>query len=56
MFVNMMDEVNYRVVRGLLLAKANTEIKQVEIDINDLQSIGAAPQSPTTHPLMRQNQ
>ena len=49
--INMVDEINHRVVRGLLGARANTEVKQVEIDIEAL----TPATSPTSqdHPLMR---
>jgi hypothetical protein len=49
----MMDEVNYRVVRGILSAKANTQVQQVEINLDDLQQIGTSPSS-GEHPLFRQ--
>lgn len=52
-FIQMMDEVNYRVVRGILSAKGNTQVQQVEINLDDLQQIGAAPAS-GGHPLFRQ--
>ncbi len=49
----MIDEINYRVVRGLLGARANTEVQQADINLDSLtpvnQSTGAS------HPLMRGN-
>lgn len=53
LFIQMMDEVNYRVVRGILSAKANTQVQQVDINLDDLQQIGAPPSS-GGHPLFRQ--
>jgi len=37
--MQMLDEINYRVVRGILSAKANTQVQQVEINLDDLQQI-----------------
>ncbi len=51
--MQMMDEVNYRVVRGVLSAKANTQVQQVEINLDDLKQVGQ--NVPTGgHPLLRQ--
>lgn len=36
-FIQMMDEVNYRVVRGILAAKVTTQVQQVDINLDDLQ-------------------
>ncbi len=60
MFVKMMDEINYRVVRGLLSATPRTQVQQVEIDLDDLKVISApSPEqgkpSQSNHPLMRQS-
>jgi preprotein translocase subunit SecA len=60
MFVKMMDEINYRVVRGLLAATPKTQVQQVEIDLNDLKVISStSPEqgksSQNNHPLMRQS-
>lgn len=52
LFINMVDEINHRVVRGLLGARANTEVKQVEIDIDALTPATLPPSQ--DHPLMRQ--
>ena len=52
-FIQMMDEVNYRVVRGVLAANAHTQVQQVEINLDDLQKIGASPTA-GGHPLFRQ--
>ncbi len=38
-FMQMIDEVNYRVVRGILSAKANTQVQQVEINLDDLKQV-----------------
>lgn len=51
--MQMMDEVNYRVVRGVLSAKANTQVQQVEINLDDLKQV--SQNAPTGgHPLLRQ--
>ncbi len=60
MFVKMMDEINYRVVRSLLAATPQTKVQQVDIDLDDLtvtsQPTESAKQSPTNnHPLMRKS-
>ncbi len=60
MFVKMMDEVNYRVVRSLLSATPQTRVQQVEIDLDDLKTISApSPEkgktSQSNHPLMRKS-
>jgi preprotein translocase subunit SecA len=60
MFVKMMDEINYRVVRGLLSATPRTQVQQVEIDLDELKTISAlspekTPSSQNNHPLMRQS-
>ncbi len=49
LFITMVDEINYRVIRGLLGARANTEVKQVEIDIDALSPASTSE----SHPLMR---
>jgi len=58
MFVKMMDEINYRVVRGLLAATPRTQVQQVEIDLDDLKTISMSTPEKTkniqNHPLMRQ--
>lgn len=61
MFVKMMDEINYRVVRGLLSATPRTQVEQVEIDLDELKTI-SAPATGTSkwpaindHPLMRKS-
>lgn len=56
MFVKMIDEVNYRVVRGLLSATPQTQVQQVEIDLDALNIATAAEniKQPHNHPLMRQ--
>jgi preprotein translocase subunit SecA len=59
MFVKMMDEINYRVVRGLLSATPQTQVQQVEIDLDELNITTAAIPEKTkqsqNHPLMRQS-
>ncbi len=53
-FMQMIDEINYRVVRGTLSAKANTQVQQVEINLDDLRQVNT-PAVPTGgHPLLRQ--
>jgi len=53
LFIQMIEEINYRVVRGLLGANAGTQVQQVDINLDDLKAI--APSQPTGwHPLMRQ--
>ncbi len=52
-FMQMIDEVNYRVVRGILSAKANTQVQQVEINLDDLKQINPS-ETPGGHPLLRQ--
>lgn len=53
-FMQMIDEINYRVVRGILSAKANTQVQQVEINLDDLRQVNT-PEAPTGgHPLLRQ--
>lgn len=60
MFVKMMDEINYRVVRGLLAATPRTQVQQVDIDLDELK-ITSAPvtdkkkAAQSNHPLMRQS-
>jgi len=55
-----MDEINYRVVRGLLSSTPRTQIKQVEIDLDALKIISAPTLeknklSQDNHPLMRKS-
>ncbi len=40
----MIEEINYRVVRGLLGANAGTQVQQVEINLDDLKT--ALPSQP----------
>lgn len=40
----MIEEINYRVVRGLLGANAGTQVQQVDINLDDLKAI--APSQP----------
>lgn len=35
----MIEEINYRVVRGLLGANAGTQVQQVDINLDDLKTI-----------------
>lgn len=49
--MQLMDEINYRVVRGLLSASASTQVQQVEINLDELQPKTA---SNNAHPLLRQ--
>ncbi len=49
----MMDEINYRVVRGLLAANANTHVQQAEINLDDLKQVTKSTE-PGGHPLFRQ--
>lgn len=51
--MQMMDEINYRVVRGILSAKANTQVQQVEINLDDLKQVNAATPPSGGHPLLR---
>lgn len=53
-FMQMMDEIHYRVVRWLLSANAGTRVQQVEINLDDLDKITPSPTPTNTHPLMRQ--
>ncbi|MCB9807361.1 hypothetical protein H6768_05845 [Candidatus Peribacteria bacterium] len=48
-----MDEINYRVVRGLLSATASTQVQQVEINLDDIQT--KTTESSNTHPLLRKS-
>ncbi|MBP6921102.1 preprotein translocase subunit SecA [Candidatus Gracilibacteria bacterium] len=52
-FIQMMDEINYRVVRGLLAANANTHVQQAEINLDDLKQVTKSTE-PGGHPLFRQ--
>lgn len=52
-FMLMMDEVNYRVVRGLLSATQSTQVQQVVIDLDELQNPEISKKS-DNHPLLRQ--
>lgn len=54
LFITMIDEINHRVVRGLLSSGANTQVKQVEIDIDSL-APSNSPTAPEDHPLMRRS-
>ena len=51
--MQMMDEIHYRVVRGILSATANTQVQQVEINLDDLNQTNIATTS--AHPLLRQS-
>lgn len=53
-FMQMMDEINYRVVRGILSAKADTRVQQVEINLDDLKRINTPEPQAGGHPLFRQ--
>lgn len=53
-FMQMIDEVNYRVVRGLLSANAATQVQQVEINLDELGPAPTAPIASNSHPLFRQ--
>lgn len=55
-----MDEINYRVVRGLLSATPRTQVQQVEIDLDELKTLSAPAReknkpSQDNHPLMRKS-
>lgn len=52
--MQMVDEINYRVVRGILSAKANTQVQQVEINLDDLKQVNPVESSGDNHPLLRQ--
>lgn len=52
-FMQMMDEVNYRVVRGLLAATERTQVQQIDINLDDLQTPDTGAKS-ESHPLLRQ--
>ena len=52
--MQMMDEINYRVVRGILSAKADTRVQQVEINLDDLKRINTPEPQAEGHPLFRQ--
>ncbi len=49
-FMNMLDALDYRVMRGLFGANSSTQVHQVEIPLDDIQ----APTSANSHPLLRQ--
>ncbi len=51
-FIQMMDEINYRVVRGLLSATVMTRIQPVEINLDELKASGENSTN-TGHPLLR---
>jgi len=50
----MIDEIHYRVVRGILSSRANTEVQQVNINLDDLSSASISAET-GGHPLLRQN-
>lgn len=54
--MQMMDEINYRVVRGLLSANAKTQVQQIEINLDDLKPVDIPPNTTDAHPLLRQKQ
>ena len=49
--MRMLDEIHYRVVRGILGANGQTHVQQVEINIDDLQA--PTPSTSESHPLLR---
>ena len=51
-FMKMLDEIHYRVVRGILGSNAATHVQQVEINIDDAIPMQA---DNSAHPLMRQS-
>jgi negative regulator of genetic competence, sporulation and motility len=53
-FMQMLDEVNYRIVRGILSANAQTEVAQVEV--TDVQINNPVENVSEEHPLLRQSQ
>lgn len=58
MFVKMMDEINYRVLRGILSSNPQTQIQQVEINLDEIKTISNPTASnlqvnSNNHPLMR---
>lgn len=52
-FIQMMDEVNYRVVRGLLSATQRTQVQQVAINLDALETPEVSEKA-NNHPLFRQ--
>lgn len=52
-FMQLIDEINYRVVRGLLSANAGTQVQQVEINLDELQP-KTTENTKNSHPLFRQ--
>lgn len=54
LFLAMIDEIHYRVVRGILSSRANTEVQQVNINLDDLSSANISAET-GGHPLLRQN-
>jgi len=52
--MQMMDEINYRVVRGILSAKGNTQVQQVEINLDELKQTNGSESQTGGHPLFRQ--
>lgn len=52
-FIQMMDEVNYRVVRGLLSATQRTQVQQVAINLDALETPEVLEKA-NNHPLFRQ--
>jgi hypothetical protein len=50
--MQLMDEINYRVVRGLLSANAGTQVQQVDINLDELEP--KTENTKSSHPLFRQ--
>lgn len=53
-FMKMLDEIHYRVVRGILGSNAQTQVQKVELEID--MGMPQGVQNQEQHPLMRQSQ
>jgi hypothetical protein len=51
--MQMLDEIHYRVVRGILGSNARTHVQQVEINIDNIETQN---DTQNQHPLLRQSQ
>lgn len=52
--MKMLDEIHYRVVRGILGSNAQTQVQKVELEID--MGMPQGVQNQEQHPLMRQSQ
>jgi preprotein translocase subunit SecA len=55
LFMRMMDDVNYRVVRGLLGADEKTQVEPIQINLDELNTSENVP-TESQHPLLRGKQ